>query len=271
MAKRKSGPSKLSKSKRSNVFGWNEFSILRAIVALAILIYIGGIIPSYTKAVSDIFHEPVIKIIFLGLIIAVGYLDPMLGILLAVAFLVSLLSSAAYASSPIGKIVSGTRDSALSVARGAQGGIQSVAVGAKDGVESVALGARDGVQQVARGATTGVRHLVDIPGNIMGDPREQMSDNMDAQRTFEMSQQNGESFESGSDCNVVSPTSNGCDPIVGYNSPYDCVCNGDCGGECDKDKQGCLCKGVETWKDELNAQGLNQPMGYSGTQDGATF
>ena len=65
------------------------------------------------------------------------------------------------------------------------------------------------------------------------------------------------------DCLQLPPPSTGCDPIVGYNAPYDCVCDGD--------KKKCLCDGVAVWDNELNAQGMNFPMGRSDDQAGATF
>jgi hypothetical protein len=55
-----------------------------------------------------------------------------------------------------------------------------------------------------------------------------------------------------------------------YNQYFDCVKN--CA---DNDLgQGSLdtpCKGVGVWKNELNAQGLNCPLGYSGKKEGAPF
>jgi hypothetical protein len=76
----------------------------------------------------------------------------------------------------------------------------------------------------------------------------------------------------GQDCWALPPPSSGCDPIVGYNAPYDCVCGADCVADCDKKGRTCLCTGVATWKNELNAQGMNYPMGApSHNQVGASF
>ena len=36
----------------------------------------------------------------------------------------------------------------------------------------------------------------------------------------------------GSACNIKPTMETGCDPIVGYNAPYNCGCSGACGGNC---------------------------------------
>lgn len=232
MVKRRSGRS------RKKVLGWNEYQLLRGIVALAIIVYIVGIVPSYSEAVGDLFHEPVVKLIFLALIVAVGYMDATLGVLLAVAFLVSMLSSAEYSGSTLGRAVSG-----------------------------VQVGAREVVQLPQK-----VMHELPLPGqkeNMHGGAHYQTPN---AQGAFEASERAGNAmYGQGADCTVIPPPSGGCDPIVGYNAPYDCVCNENCTQECDKKNRGCLCAGVATWTDELNAQGLNYPMGFAGPQEGATY
>ena len=72
-------------------------------------------------------------------------------------------------------------------------------------------------------------------------------------------------------CSVQPKMMTGCEPIVGYNAPYNCGCNGACGGNCGGLDPACLCTGVSVWKDELNAQGLNFPLGYSGCNVGSTY
>lgn len=55
-----------------------------------------------------------------------------------------------------------------------------------------------------------------------------------------------------------------------YNHYFDCV--KDCAdGDINRGALDTPCKGVGVWKEELNAQGLNCPLGYSGTKDGAPF
>jgi len=234
------------RSKSKKVMGWNEYQVLRAIVALAIVVYIVGIVPSYSKVVGDLFHEPVVKLIFLALIVAVGYMDSMLGVLLAVAFLVSMLSSAQYQATPLGQAVSGVQAGARQVVRLPE----------------------EVVQHVTHPSVSGAPAKESM-SNPLGGAGYQTPN---AQQAFEMNEQAGQALMGqGADCTVIPPPTGGCDPIVGYNAPYDCVCNENCADECDKDNRGCLCTGVATWNDELNAQGLNYPMGYAGSQEGATY
>ncbi len=55
-----------------------------------------------------------------------------------------------------------------------------------------------------------------------------------------------------------------------YNHYFDCV--KDCAdGDIDRGALDTPCRGVGVWKEELNAQGLNCPLGFSGTKDGAPF
>jgi hypothetical protein len=210
-----------------------ENYILRLIVIVAIILYILAVVPGYNQAISSLFEEPIIKFIFLALIVSVGYIDSTIAVLLAVAFLVSMLSSAKYRSSPLGKVVSGTRAGAHQVT--------------------------ELPKQIAQ----------EIPKLISTkETKENMNEYQtpNAQQTFEQSENN-----QNGDCTVNCPSGTGCDPIVGFNAPYDCVCDENCVQDCDKKGQSCLCKGVSTWEDELNAQGLNYPMGNPGDQTGATY
>lgn len=55
-----------------------------------------------------------------------------------------------------------------------------------------------------------------------------------------------------------------------YNNYSDCV--KECAdGDLDSGALDSPCRGVGVWKDELNAQGLNCPLGFSGDKDGAPF
>lgn len=228
---------KVGKAKKE-VWGWNEYQLLRGIVAFAIIIYIVGVVPAYSRAIRDLFHEPIVKLIFLGLIVSVGYLDTVLGVLLAIAFLVSMLSRSQYRSTPLGQAVSG---------------VQS------------------GVRQAIH-LPVDVAKEIPLPGQQKENMENESYQTPNAQQAFEMSEQEGNVlYGQGKDCTVIPPPTSGCDPIVGYNAPYDCVCNEDCTPECNKKDRGCLCSGVATWTDELNAQGLNYPMGNPGPQEGATF
>lgn len=244
MVKRSRGK---ARSKSKKVMGWNEFSVLRALVGLAIVIYIVGIVPSYTQAVGDLFKEPLVKLVFLGLILAVGYMDKTLGVLLTVAFLVSLFTSARYSSTPLGRVVSEARSGAQQVVRVPQHLAQKA--------ENVVTDAVDMVTPDSLHENMGNGNSVQT-----------------VQQAFEASERAGqELYGKGTNCTVMEPSATGCDPIVGYNAPYDCVCDENCSSECDKKNRGCLCDGVATWTDELNAQGLNYPMGNPGPQEGATY
>lgn len=217
------------RSSPKKVLGYSEYQMLKAIFALAVLIYILGIVPFYRESVADLFKEPAVKLAFLVLILGVGYLDPTMGILLAVAFLVSIFVSPGKLS--VGKVVTSVEKSG--------------------------------------------RDIVQLPADVVKSVTNEMMTNdyqtPTAQQAFEASERAGNEMMTGSDCSVVPTPMGGCDPIVGYNAPYDCVCNEDCADTCDKENRGCLCKGVATWEDEQNAQGLNYPMGYAGQQEGATY
>lgn len=55
-----------------------------------------------------------------------------------------------------------------------------------------------------------------------------------------------------------------------YNNYFDCV--KECAdGDINKGALDTPCKGVGVWKDELNAQGIDCPLGYSGSKVGSPF
>lgn len=211
-----------------------KFSLLHVVrfVALVLLIgYVIGAIHLFKDVVGRVFATPLSRLIFLVLTILVGLNDRPLGLLMLAAFLVSMYTSARYSRTPLGRAVS-----------------------------------------YGQAAT---KQVINLPNDILNElPHlngENMADLPTAQRSFEASERDGEAYMGkGADCNNISAPTTGCDPVVGYNAPFDCVCNGDCGGMCKKGND-CLCKGVATWKDELNAQGLNHPMGFPPQQEGATF
>ena len=307
---------------------WNEFNILRALIIISIIIYILGIVPQFTEGVKALFANPLMKIVFLALIVLAGYLDSTIGILLAVAFILSYLSTPEYKASPVfdvlddvqrgtGHIIGGVGEGAQrlvgsvgstakelvggvsagtqQVIGGVQRGTQRIAGGLGAGTSDLLRGAEGGVQQVVGGLGRGAQELVGsaqvgtqqlISGlqestqqaiggfqkgtqQLLGE-----SENMTNSPTPSISQiyqQHMENQSEKSNCNVQPAMTTGCDPIVGYNAPYNCGCSGACGGNCKGLDPACLCKGVQVWKDELNAQGLNHPIGYAGSQVGSSY
>ena len=365
---------------------WNEFDILRALVIVSIVIYILGIVPKLTQSVKALFSNPLMKVVFISLIVFVGYLDSTIGTLLAVAFIVSYLETPDYKYSSLGglvgniqagsqKLVGGVGTGATELVRGVGTGatelVGGVGTGATELVRGVGTGATelvrgvggatdeligglqsgsqrfasglgsgthqmlDGAQDLVGGASEGVQHITaglsegaqqllggageivdstaggvyqvlggfgrgtqrlvsgvqsgtaDLIGGVQSGTQSaiqglqsgvkhvvspEMAEGMqNAPLSVSQAYQKHVETESNGSCNVSPQMTTGCDPIVGYNAPYNCGCSGDCGGKCSGLDPACLCKGVQVWKDELNAQGLNHPIGYAGGQVGSTF
>lgn len=343
---------------------WNGFHILRALIVVFIVIYILGIVPQFTNIIKGFVSNPLMKIVFLSLIVLAGYLDSTIGILLAVAFLLSYLSTPEYKASPVHNVLSGIQHGAnqvvgdvgsgahrlvggvgataselvggvglgaQNVIGGLQRGTQQITGGLTSGTEHVLRGAEDiasgiegGVQQVVGGLSGGARELVGgtqslvsgvgkgayqvvgglgsgaqaLVGSVESGAQQLISgaqegtqyaisglqrgtqhliggsENMTngpSQSVSQVYQQHMKTQDEQSGCGVQPTMTTGCDPIVGYNSPYNCGCSGACGGKCEGLDPECLCKGVQVWKDELNAQGLNHPRGYAGGQVGSTY
>jgi hypothetical protein len=345
------------------VKSWTEFDILRAIVILAIIIYILGIVPQFTEGVKALFANPLMKIVFLALIVFAGYLDSTIGTLLSVAFLVSYLSTPEYKGSPvydvlsdvrsgashvvggvgsgtnrliggvgsgasqvvggvgtgasrlIGGVQSGAQQLTSGVGSGAQqllggaqklvggveggaqqvlggvgsgvqqllGGAQKLVGGVEGGVHQVLGGVGSGAQQLTTGLASGAQSVIGgvgggvqhIASGLSGGSQQLIggAENLEnpPMSVSQAYQQQMESETDNTGCNVQPAMVTGCDPIVGYNAPYNCGCSGACGGNCKGLDPACLCKGVQVWKDELNAQGLHHPRGYAGGQVGSTY
>lgn len=219
----------------------NEANLLRWVIIAAIVVYILGVAPQFNEGIRSLFDQPLVKLLLLALIIFVSYMDHTIALLLAVAFVVSMLS--APKNGVMGQLTRGTQQ----------------------------------LMQLPEKA------MHDLPLPAMHKAKAPVKENMDAgshqlggaQQAYEaqamMDQQASGYYPADSSCMALPPPSGGCDPIVGYNAPYDCICAENCVGDCAKKGRGCLCTGVATWKDELNAQGMNYPMGNPGGQDGATY
>ncbi len=188
---------------------------VRVLLIVLVILYIAGGIPLLTSEVADIFQHPVVKILFVLLILYVGLKDIPLALLLALAFVLSLQMGYKY------KL-----------------GAHLVAGPAK-------VGAQIGATDTGVGAAG---HAVLGPASVAA--------------SAELGDSGVEAMTGGKDDEY---------PEGGnYNHYFDCV--KDC-AENDMNK-GALdspCRAVGVWKHEMNAQGLNCPLGYSGMKDGAPF
>ena len=295
---------KSSKGKSLNVY-----NIVKMFIIIAIIVYIIGIVPTFINTISTVFSNPLFKLGCLVVVLSVGYKDFTIGSLLAIAFIVTYLKSetnqlvggissgagqlvggigsgaqqllggagqlvggvspgAQQALGGVGQLVGGVSSGAQSVIGGVGSGAQSVIGGVGYGAQSVIGGVGSGVQSVIGGVGSGVQSLL---GNT-NDSYENM-ENSQAMSVSQAYQQHmlQENEHGDKGCSVQPTMMTGCDPIVGYNAPYNCGCNGACGGNCGGLDPACLCTGVSVWKDELNAQGLNFPLGYSGCNVGSTY
>jgi hypothetical protein len=244
MVKRKRKGSKRN-SKSNSLFSLGK--IIRGVVAIALIAYIFGVLPTYTREISQLFETPVAKIVFVVAVLIVGYCDITLGVLLATAFIVTFITSSRYKSSSVGQLVSDIQSDAQKVTQSAVNTVGDVA----QSVENTLTGQNNNQENMDG---YGGYHLPTV------------------QKSFEMAEREGQKYLGvGTNCTTIPPPTSGCNPIVGYNAPYNCVCNEGCvTPNCDKNR-GCLCQGVETWEGELNAQGLNYPMGNPGPQNGSPF
>ena len=266
----------------------SPYDIIKIIAIITIIFYMIGILPMFTDKILYLFSNPVVKIGFLILILFVAFHDLTIGTLLALAFLVTLGSYMTNVSNRSGQIVGGIGsgiNQALGgvgqlvggVGSGAQQLVGGIGSGAQHIVGGFGYGAQQlvgGADQVVGGITSGTQHLLGGAQKIIGGlsgiqddgilssnfSNENMENDslMSVSQAYQhhMEQENGDKG-----CGVQPIVSSGCNPIVGYNAPYNC----------EGVDPACLCSGVNVWKDELNTQGLNFPIGYSGNQTGTTY
>jgi hypothetical protein len=202
----------------------------------------------------------------------------------------------------VGKLVGGVGSGAQHIVGGFGSGAQQLVGGFGSGAQQLVGGFGSGAQQLVGGIGSGAQHIVGGAGQVVSgitSGTQQLlggaqkiiggltgiqddgilssnfsNDNMENDSLMSVSQayQHHMEQENGDKgCGVQPIVSSGCNPIVGYNAPYNCGCNGKCGGNCGGVDPACLCSGVNVWKDELNTQGLNFPIGYSGNQTGSTY
>lgn len=184
--------------------GFLDIMWVRLLLIALVILYIVGGVPMLTTEVARIFHNPLVKMAFVLLILYIGVKDIPLALLLALAFVLSLQMGYKY-------YLGGRADV------GATGAGISAEAGLGDGEDA----------RISAEARVG-----DVEG-MTGDNDENPE---------------GYNYNEYSDC------------------VKDCAENDLGSGELDSP-----CRGVGVWKDELNAQGLNCPLGYSGEKDGAPF
>ena len=213
-----------------------EIMWVRILIAVVIILYILGGIPNLPGWICGLFHNPFVKLAFLLLIIYVAFKDLPLGLLLALAFVLSLQFGYNYAfSTQLGATSAG-----LSGGVGATAGPLNLnlSAGLSNPLSRVEgmdiMGAVDGAFGAVSGAVGSVGSAVGSMGGAVGG----------------MMGDNGAALKGGN-----------------LNRYMDCVEN------CDEGVLGMNpeCKAVAVWSDELNAQGMNCPSGASGQRVGAPF
>ena len=145
-------------------------------------------------------------------------------------------------------------------------GVQNVLGGAGDfagqygsigaGVQNV-LG---GAGKLVGGVGSGVQNVLGGAGRLVGGVGSGVNDVLGGAGNGVGSMLNGNNdYYEEKGCSLQPNMQQGCDPI-GYNSP-----------NCDEANSSCQCEGVSVWKNELNAQGFNSPLGYSQNNVGSSF
>lgn len=170
-----------------------------ALIVLVIL-YIAGLVPMFPHQVATVFQNPIVHLLFLLFIVYIALKDLPLALLLAIAFVVSLL---------------------------------------------MGFGVR-------AGASLGPGFGFQLGGGITRDSRDVAQAQIGA-KVEPFLDQNGDIPHGGD-----------------YNRYFDCV--KDCAdGDVGTGSLSQPCDGVALWNPELNAQGLNCPLGYSGQKTGSPF
>lgn len=167
---------------------------VKMFIIVFLILYIIGVAPNLTQDIAVIFDHPIVKVLFVILIAYIGFKDPSIAMLLAIAFILSLLMGYRF-----------------------QFGfdLSKQGVGIEAGISAEEAEKEAQHQQGAEGF---------------------MNDNSD--------------------------TDGG-----NYNHYFDCVKANEEGTA----SQNPECQGVGYWNKELNTQGLNNPLGYSGTKVGAHY
>ena len=160
------------------------------------------------------------------------------------------------------ELVSGLGGTAQNLISGIQGGLQQGVRGVTEGGQYGIIGAQTGVSKAITGLGSGAQQLI---GGVQENLTSPLSGKSISQKFEDQQKYIGEEPMSDKGCNVQPYMTTGCDSIVGYNSPIDCI------GIKPNDENACLCSGVKVWKDELGTQGLSSPQGFAGGQYGSTY
>ena len=132
----------------------NKMHIVRMVVILAVVGYIVGIVPTFKETIGDLFSNPLIKLVFLVLIVSSGYFDPTIGTLLAVAFIVSYLGTPSR-ETPLLDTVNTIGSGASDVVSGIGSGASNIVGGIGSGATQLIKGVGDASTELVSGLQSG--------------------------------------------------------------------------------------------------------------------
>lgn len=144
---------------------FDEVNTLKVLVVTAIVIYILGIAPQLKAETRALFDSPFVKVLALVAIISTGYFDGTVSSLLAIAFVVSYLSSNGTSVTDV--ILGESKNIVGQVSAGASKVVGGVGSGAGQLIGSIGSGTGElidnigeGAQQVLGGLGSGAQDLV---------------------------------------------------------------------------------------------------------------
>lgn len=73
-----------------------ENPVIRFVIITILVVYITALVPMLNKELNDLFEHPIVKVLLLILIIYLGSKDPLIALLFAIAFILSLLHTKYY-------------------------------------------------------------------------------------------------------------------------------------------------------------------------------
>lgn len=142
-----------------------SMNILRVAIIIAIIIYIFGIIPTYSAFINNLFMNPLVKIAFLTIIVCAAYMDPAIGIILAIAFIVSYLITPERIISEYRRTTGIVQKGADDILRETGTGVREIIKGAGQGTRGLIGGLETGARGVIRGTGEGIRGII---GGVQG-------------------------------------------------------------------------------------------------------
>lgn len=144
---------------------WNRLTSLkkmdmpRALVFVIIIVYLFGLVPGLKENVRELLSNVLVRTVFLGLVILVGYFDRTIGVLLALAFVFSYMFQSP--RSFVQDVMSGTQD----IISGAGSGAQKLVGGAGSGAQHLVKGVGEATSDVIGGLQSGTQSLVSGVGS----------------------------------------------------------------------------------------------------------